>query len=102
MVTAYRVGAIEAFILRRAVRVSSVILANLVIGEDVIPEYLQEDCTPEKLAPALAEVLTDTPLRKRQVEAFARLDTIMSTGNKSPSVLAADVVLTTMRKGRRS
>jgi lipid-A-disaccharide synthase len=102
MVTAYRVGAIEAFILRRAVRVSSVILANLVIGEDVIPEYLQEDCTPEKLAPALAEVLTDTPLRKRQVEAFARLDAIMSTGNKSPSVLAADVVLTTMRKGRRS
>jgi lipid-A-disaccharide synthase len=101
MVTAYRVGAIEAFILRRAIRVSSVILANLVIGEDVIPEFLQEDCTPEKLAPALAEVLTETPLRKRQVEAFARLDTTMSTGNKSPSVLAADVVLATMRKGRR-
>ena len=101
MVTAYRVGAIEAFILRRAIRVSSVILANLVIGEDVIPEFLQEDCVPEKLAPALSELLTDTPLRKRQVEAFARLDTIMSTGNKSPSVLAADIVLATMRKGRR-
>ena len=82
-----------------AIRVSSVILANLVIGEDVIPEFLQEDCKPEKLAPALAEVLTETPLRKRQVEAFARLDTIMSTGNKSPSVLAADIVLATMRKG---
>jgi PIN domain nuclease of toxin-antitoxin system len=53
MVTAYRVGAIEAFILRRAIRVSSVILANLVIGKDVIPEFLQEDCTPEKLAPVL-------------------------------------------------
>ena len=33
MVTAYRVGAAEAFILRRAIRVSSVILANLVIGD---------------------------------------------------------------------
>ena len=100
MVTAYRVGAMEAFILRRAIQVSSVILANLVIGKDVIPEYLQEDCTPEKLAAALSEVLTDTPLRRRQVEAFAQLDTIMSTGNKSPSVLAADIVLATMRKGR--
>ena len=39
MVTAYRVGTVEAFILRRAIRVSSVILANLVIGEDVIPEF---------------------------------------------------------------
>ena len=100
MVTAYRVGAMEAFILRRAIQVSSVILANLVIGKDVIPEYLQEDCTPEKLAAALSEVLTDTPLRRQQVEAFAQLDTIMSTGNKSPSVLAADIVLATMRKGR--
>lgn len=101
MVTAYRVGAIEAFILRRAIRVSSVILANLVIGEDVIPEYLQEDCTPDKLAPALSELLTDSPLRQRQVEAFARLDQIMSTGNKSPSVLASDIVLAQMRRGRR-
>lgn len=102
MVTAYRVGAMEAFILRRAIQVSSVILANLVIGKDVIPEFLQEDCAPEKLAAALSEVLTDSSLRRQQVEAFAQLDTIMSTGNKSPSVLAADIVLATMRKGRRS
>ncbi|WP_375308840.1 lipid-A-disaccharide synthase [Bradyrhizobium sp. A11] len=101
MVTAYRVGAVEAFILRRAIRVSSVILANLVIGREVIPEYLQEDCTPEKLAPALQDVLTDSPMRRQQVEAFAQLDRIMSTGNKSPSVLAADVVLATMRRGGR-
>jgi len=102
MVTAYRVGAIEALILRRAIRVSSVILANLVIGKDVIPEFLQENCTPEKLARALSEVLTDSPLRRQQIEAFVQLDTIMSTGNKPPSVLAADIVLATMRKGRQA
>ena len=102
MVTAYRVGAIEAFILRRAIRVSSVILANLVIGRDVIPEFLQEDCTPEKLAQALADVLTDSPLRRQQLEAFATLDTIMSTGDQPPSVRAADIVLATMHKARRS
>ena len=102
MVTAYRVGAVEAFILRRAIRVSSVILANLVIGRDVIPAYLQEECTSDKLAPALHDVLTDSPLRRQQVEAFAQLDQIMSTGNNPPSVLAADIVLKTMRKGERS
>jgi lipid-A-disaccharide synthase len=100
MVTAYRVGAVEAFILRRAIRVSSVILANLVIGRDVIPEFLQEDCTPEKLGLALSEVLTDSLLRRQQLAAFAELDQIMSTGNKPPSVLAADIVLATMRAGR--
>ena len=59
MVTAYRTGSVEAWILRRAIKVNSVILANLVIGENVVPEFLQEDCTPEKLAPALREVLGD-------------------------------------------
>jgi lipid-A-disaccharide synthase len=101
MVTAYKVGGLEAFILRRAIKVQSVILANLVIGEEVIPEFLQENCTPENLAFALRAALSDTPERRRQVEAFARIDAIMSTGKEPPSVRAADIVLATMRKGRR-
>ena len=91
----------EAFILKRAIRVSSVILANLVIGREVIPEFLQEDCTPEKLSQALGEVLSDSALRRHQLEAFATLDTIMSTGNQPPSARAADIVLATMWKARR-
>ncbi len=101
MVTAYRVGEAEAWIMRRAIKVTSVILANLVIGENVVPEYLQENCTPENLSCAIRDVLDDTPLRRRQIEAFARLDGIMSTGNQPPSVRAADIVLATMRKSRR-
>jgi lipid-A-disaccharide synthase len=101
MVTAYRTGTVEAWILMRAIRVKSVILANLVIGENVIPEFLQQECAPEKLAPALHEILTDSPLRRRQVEAFAALETVMSTGNQPPSVRAAEIVLATMRVNRR-
>ena len=93
MVTAYRVGAAEAFILRRAIRVSSVILANLVIGSDIIPEFLQENCTPDKLAEALVDVIKDSPERLRQLVAFATMDGKMSTGEQPPSVRAADIVL---------
>jgi lipid-A-disaccharide synthase len=100
MVAAYRKGAMEAFVLRRAIRVNSVILANLVVGENVVPEFLQENCRSERLLPALRDVLTDTPLRRKQVEAFARIDSIMSTGNQPPSVRAAEIVLATMRKAR--
>jgi lipid-A-disaccharide synthase len=101
MVAAYRTGAAEAWLLRRVINVSSVILANLVVGENVVPEYLQQDCTPEKLSHALREVLADSSLRRRQLEAFAKIDTIMSTGDQPPSVRAADIVLATMRKSRR-
>ena len=100
MVTAYRTGALEAWILLRAINVKSVILANLVVGENVVPEFIQQDCTPEKLVPALREILGDFPSRRRQVEAFARIDTMMSTGNQPPGVRAADIVLATLRKSR--
>jgi lipid-A-disaccharide synthase len=63
-----------------------------VIGENVIPEFIQEDCTPEKLAASLRDVLADTPMRRRQVEALARLDDIMGVGRTSPSEAAADIV----------
>jgi lipid-A-disaccharide synthase len=102
MVTAYRTGAIEAWIVLRAINVKSVILANLVVGENVVPEFLQQDCTPDKLTPALGEVLDDSPLRRRQVEAFAGIDRIMTTGDQPPGVRAADIVLATLRKARGS
>jgi lipid-A-disaccharide synthase len=100
MVAAYRTGAMEAFVLRRAIRVNSVILANLVVGENVVPEFLQENCRSERLLPALRDVLSDSPMRRKQLEAFARIDSIMSTGNQPPSVRAAEIVLATMRKAR--
>jgi lipid-A-disaccharide synthase len=102
MVTAYRTGAVEAWIMLRAINVKSVILANLVAGENVVPEFLQRDCTPKKLSQALREVLNESPLRRRQLDAFAKIEAIMSTGNQSPSVRAADIVLATLRKSRRS
>ena len=101
MVAAYQVGNAEAWVLRRAIRVSSIILANLVIGDNVVPEFVQEGCTAEKLAVPLAEIIQDSALRRRQIEAFAKLDTIMSTGDQPPSVRAADIVLATMHKPRR-
>lgn len=97
MVTAYRVTEIEAFIARRVIQTSSIILANLILGENVIPEFLQQDFTAENLAPALRDVLEDTPARQRQVDAFARLEEIMSTGGKRPSELAADNVIAMLR-----
>ena len=101
MVTAYRTGTVEAWILRRAIKVNSVILANLVIGENVVPEFLQEDCTPEKLAPALREVLARFAVAAEAGRGVRTRSTrIMSTGNQPPSVRAADIVLATMRKAR--
>jgi lipid-A-disaccharide synthase len=103
MVAAYRLHFIEAVVaraIRLRARLPSVILANLVIGENVVPELLQEDCTPEKLADALAAVVGDTVQRRHQIEGFQRLDQIMKIGGTSPSAKAAGLVLEAARLGQ--
>ncbi len=106
-VAAYRLPLFEELILRalatpRALRpLQTVILANLVIGENIIPEFLQRDCTPENLADALVPLISDTPERKRQLEGFSRLDAIMGIGTAMPSDQAAAIVLDIARRGRR-
>ena len=102
-VGAYRVSRAEAVIaqLMRRPELSTIILANLVIGENVVPEFLQWDCTPDKLADALVSLVGDTAARRRQVEAFARIDAIMGIGGANPSGQAAAIVLDIARRGRR-
>ena len=100
MVVAYRVSGLEGQ-LRFLVKVSSVVLANLTIGENVVPEFIQEDCTPLKLAPALLALASDTPERRRQLDGFARLDDIMeATSPTSPSARAAAIVVAEVVRGR--
>lgn len=102
-VAAYRVGAIEAALARLVLKlqtdVQSVILANLVLGAKVVPEFLQGDCTPPALAQALVPLLSDTPERRRQVEAFARLDQVMGLP-AAPSAKAADTILNVIKHAR--
>jgi lipid-A-disaccharide synthase len=93
MVAAYKVSLLEEIVARLAVSVHSVILANLVLGENVVPQYLQRACSPLNLADGLVPLLGDTPARRRQVDAFARLDEVMEIGQGVPSRRAADVVL---------
>jgi lipid-A-disaccharide synthase len=103
MIAAYRLHAVEAVIarlIRIQSRLPSVILANLVAGENIVPELLQEDCTADKLAAALVPILTDTPERRRQIEGFRRLDDIMAIGAAAPSAKAATIVLDIARRGR--
>ncbi len=93
MVAGYKVSALEAMVARAMIEVPSVILANLVLGENVVPEFLQEQCTGERLSEALVPLFGDSAKRRRQLAAFARLDEIMEIGQSSASHRAAEIVL---------
>jgi lipid-A-disaccharide synthase len=97
MVVAYQVSRLEG-LFRFLITTSTIVLANLVVEENVVPEFTQEDCTPERLAAALMPLLSDTPERRRQVDAFARLPEILEAGAPTtPSERAAALVLQVVR-----
>jgi lipid-A-disaccharide synthase len=93
MVAAYRVSLPEALVGSLMISAHSAILANLILGENVVPEFLQWRCTTGNLSAALLPLLGETPERSRQLEAFGRLDPLMGIGAAAPSDRAARIVL---------
>lgn len=95
-VVAYKVDQVIAN-LRFLLKVRSIVLANLVIGENVYPEFLQEACTAENLAGALKPLFGDTPERTAQRDGLALVPAKMQLAASSPSEAAANVVLSVVK-----
>jgi len=100
-VAGYRISLVEGLIARMVLDVPSVILPNLVLGEMVVPEFLQTQCTAANVARALGDILEDTPARRRQQDAFRRLDTILGSDDAVPSERAAGAVLDLLAERRQ-
>jgi lipid-A-disaccharide synthase len=100
-VVAYKVDPVIAPIALRLIKAPSVVLPNLVLGENVFPEFIQEACTPANLADALTPLLSDTPERAKQAAALARIPAALQAQDLSPSEAAAAVVLDYAENGRK-
>jgi lipid-A-disaccharide synthase len=89
---AYKVAWLESF-LKYVISVPSIVLPNLILGTNDVPEFLQEACTPQNLSAAVIELLRGGPRRETQIAAFGRLAELMTlNGGGSPSQRAADIV----------
>jgi lipid-A-disaccharide synthase len=89
IIAAYRVAAWEAFI-----------APNLVLGENLVPEFIQEAATADNLRAALLPLLSGAPEASRQRDGFIRLEALMREDGLSPSAHAASVVLDLALKPR--
>ncbi len=96
MIVGYRVERTATW-LRYVINVKSVVLANLVLDENVFPEFIQERCVPEELAPALRSILIESPERAAQCTGLAKLRSVIAAGDQSPSETAADATITAFR-----
>ena len=97
-VAAYRGAGWEAALARRLIKLPSVILPNLIIGESVVPEFIQDDASPQALANALLAATADGPARQRQLDGFVKVEQSMRSAGPSPAANAVDAALALVRE----
>ncbi len=97
MVVGYRLSNFSFAILSRLVKVPWVSLPNLLAGEELVPELLQQDATPEKLAAAVQERLDNSKERERLKEAFTGLHHVL---RRNADERAAEAVSRLIEKDR--
>ncbi|MBO6948370.1 MAG: lipid-A-disaccharide synthase [Rhodospirillales bacterium] len=90
---AYRVAPLSAFIAKRLIRVKYASIVNLILDKPAIPEFLQENCTPENMTPVLADLLRAGRERDTQMGEISKALDALKPGDDRPSVAAARVVL---------
>jgi lipid-A-disaccharide synthase len=92
-VVGYRVNALTAAIVRRLVKVPHASLVNLLAEREVVPERIQEACTPEALAEALLRPMLDPAVAAAQRAGFAEALAHLRAPEGLPSDAAAQAVL---------
>jgi lipid-A-disaccharide synthase len=63
-------------------------LPNILAGGFVVPEFIQDDATPQNLAQALLNVLADIPVRSRLERRFAAMAASLTRGAARQAALA--------------
>lgn len=94
MVVAYKVAALTYAIVKgfRLMRTSRYSLPNVLAGRDLVPEILQQACTPAALADAVLALFADTAGRVALVAEFERLHRSL-TGDADRGAAAAIAAL---------
>jgi lipid-A-disaccharide synthase len=93
MVVTYRVNALTAVVARRLFTVSHASLVNLLARREVVPELLQDACTPDRLAAATRRLLDDPAAAAAQRAGFHEVLARLRPPVGPPSDAAAAAVL---------
>ncbi len=79
LVVVGRAHPLTAWMLRRAIRVPSLTMPNLIAGEAIVPEFLQQEAIPGVLAEAVLGLVRG-PKREAQLASLARVRSALGSG----------------------
>lgn len=93
MVIGYDMNWLTRWLIGRMLKVDTVTLVNLVSETREVPEFLGPRCRPDLIAPALAGIIADGPVRQAQQSAMDLTMQRLGQGGEPPGLRAARSVL---------
>jgi len=77
MVVAYKVNWLTYYLIKALIKVDYAALPNLLAGMEIVPEFLQQDCRPERLGQEIMKLLKDTSIFNEVENKFLELHNIL-------------------------
>jgi lipid-A-disaccharide synthase len=96
MLILYKTAPLNYWIARQVVNIEHIGLVNILAGKGVVPEFIQNDATRERMAPLALELIEDTPRRSAMIRDLAEVRATM--GGPGASNRAAAEILETVNK----
>ena len=97
MVVGYKLNALTYWLARllKLVRIDNVAMANLLAGERLAPEFIQAECEPEHLLPALLDLFEQPQKVQAITQRYREIHTELVTDTNA---MAAEAVLQLLRE----
>lgn len=96
-IIAYKVPKLTEWLAKRFLHIQFVNLSNILLGREIVPELLQQDCNPSNILQYVERFLNQQPPYNRQMEGFEQVRQLLGMGEQTPSDNVAEAILKLIR-----
>ena len=95
MIIIYKVSLLSHIIAKMLLSIKRIGIVNIATGDDIVPELVQDDLSPGRLARKIDEYLKDSAAYSKMIEGYSRLRNVLSSMDASRR--AAQEVISLLR-----
>ena len=92
VIVAYKLSPLSYMIAKRLVKIKNVSLPNIIMGKQIVPEFIQERCNATFLSKELKKIITNKQYCDGMVKNLEEMNKKI-TQKKAPSDMASDIIL---------
>ena len=92
-IIAYKVPKLTEWLVKHFIHIQYVNLSNILLGREIVPELLQEDCNADKIIYYVEQFVKHKPIYKKQIDGFEKVRKLLGMGQQTPSDNACKTIL---------